>query len=291
MNEKRFNLKIKINRARYNLLFLTIMSIINIFLIITESTMRMPYSSAISRYAVEIGIAASKESGGNMQIFGLIVGCAILFLFSVCYILSKNKPKYFIISLSLLIADTAALLVIALSAGAIADLYVILDIFIHILSIVYTVNAIKAVSELMRMPAEDTEITKETTNNSDIDHSMQEDDFTNEEAESLIDANNVVEDDTDYSKPIGEYDDQGAEHLVSAVYSGLEIFTVIEYASAKLIINGYVCDELDITYLNEFQLRAIVNDIDFRFEYIKTFKGETMYLYANDDLLDSLGRM
>ena len=289
MNEKRFNLKIKINRARYNLLFLTIMSVINIFLIITESTMRMPYSSAISRYAVEIGVAASKESGEGMQIFGLIVGCAVLFLLSLCYILSKNKPKYFVIALSLLVADTAALIIIALSTGAIADLYIILDIFIHILSIVYTVNAIKAVGELMHMPAEDIENAEKSAEMTDDDNSIENDENSDEIDASEYEDSDI--DDTDYSKPIGEYNDQGAEHLVSAVYSGLEIFSVIEDASAKLIINGYVCDELDITYLNEFQLRAIVNDIDFRFEYIKTFKGETMYLYANDDLLDSLGRM
>ena len=289
MNEKRFNLKIRINRARYNLLFLTIMSVINIFLIITESTMRMPYSSAISRYAVEIGVAASKESGEGMQIFGLIVGCAVLFLLSVCYILSKNKPKYFVIALSLLVADTAALIIIALSTGAIADLYIILDIFIHILSIVYTVNAIKAVGELMHMPAEDIENADKSAEMTDDDNSIENDENSDEIDASEYEDSDI--DDTDYSKPIGEYNDQGAEHLVSAVYSGLEIFSVIEGASAKLIINGYVCDELDITYLNEFQLRAIVNDIDFRFEYIKTFKGETMYLYANDDLLDSLGRM
>jgi hypothetical protein len=55
------------------------------------------------------------------------------------------------------------------------------------------------------------------------------------------------------------------------------------------VINGFVCDELDVSYLNEFQLRAFVNDIDFTFDFKETESGKVMYLYADNELLDSLG--
>ena len=281
MNDPTLDLRIKINRARVNLMFMIILSIANIFFICNGSQTRLPYASAISRLSVELAFQASSETGGYaLQILGLIAGCLILLAFTICYFLSKTKSKFFVIALSLLIADTFALIVFSLGTGSIAEVYVILDIFIHFLSILYTVKGIKASEEMNYIrnnPQENDE-----SHNNEPDPEISEDD-QNVEFEEQIEVNE------DLSQPIGKYVDNGTAHLVSGIYKGLEVFAIIEDSSAKLIINGYVCDEFEISFYDEFQLRAIVNDVDFSFEYKKSSSGTVMYLYADDNLLDSIG--
>ena len=281
MNDVQFDLRIKINRARINFMFMIIMSIMNVFLISTGSATRLPYASAISRLAIEFAAQASTVSGSDaVRILGLIAGCSILLLLTICYFMSKSKPRFFVIALALIVADTFALIVFALATGAISDIYVILDIFIHLLSILYTYRAIQASVEMMKLknqPQKAVEPTAEKeAEHEDFQYDYADDDYN--EASDVID------------EPIGKYSGDGTPPLVSGNYNGLNAFAVIREGKAELVINDYVCDELDVTYYDEFTLRAFVNDIDFTFEYKRSLSGEAMYLYADDTLLDSLGK-
>ncbi len=277
-NNEKLDLKIKINRGRYNLIFLVITSVINIFTISSGSNLVLPYSSAISNYAVAFG------TGGNttLRLLGLVLACAVLLLIMICYLLSKTKPMYLVIAFSIVIADTLALLVISFSTQNIGNLFNVLDLLIHVLIVIYLLNAIKAYNRLQSLGEELMTVSEtpyhEEAINEEISDSVQE------EEEEETDANE------ENGKPIREYEDDGTAPLVSGKFSGLEIFAIIRNGKAELVINGYVCDELEIVYMNEFQLRAIVNDIDIIFDYKRTYNGDAMYLYADDELLDSLGR-
>lgn len=281
-------LKISVNRGRYNLIFLVLTSVINIFTISSGSSLVLPYSSSISNYAVVFGCTGDK----GLHIVGLMIACAVLMLFLICYLLSKTKPQYLIIAFTLVIADTLALLAISLYENSISNLFTILDVFIHILITVYLLKAIKAYSALMKngenlsSDTEEDDKTEQDSNESNTDTS------NNEDQNEVEDEDEVYQeiDEDEYNKPIREYTVSDTEPLVSGSYNGLHIFATIENGIAHLVINGMVCDELDVTYTSEFQLRAIVNSIDIIFDYRRSYDGETMFLYADDELLDSLGK-
>jgi hypothetical protein len=281
INEKT-KLKITVNRGRYNLIFLVLTSVINIFTISSGSSLVLPYSSSISNYAVVFGCTGDK----GLHIVGLMIACAVLMLFLICYLLSKTKPQYLIIAFTLVIADTLALLAISLYENSISNLFTILDVFIHILITVYLLKAIKAYAALLK-------------NGADLSSDTEEDDKTEQDSnKSYTDASNDEDEDDvyqeideeEFNKPIREYTVSDTDPLVSGTYNGLRIFATIENGIAQLVINGMVCDELDVTYTSEFQLRAIVNNIDIIFDYRRSYDGETMFLYADNELLDSLGR-
>ncbi len=288
-NNQRNDLKIRINRGRYNLLFVVLMSVINIFLISSSSQMLLPYSSSISNYSVALGISESLKSGNDsLRILGLVVACGVLMVIMVCYILSKSKPFYLVISLSIFVADTIVLATLEGASGSLASPYVILDLVIHLLAIFYIFSGIKAAKELRALPDEDdnnqSEIATSTAQPFDEADDYEEDIVTDD----VIDEEEEEEEE-DLTQPIGKYVDDGTEPLVQGVYDNLNVFAIIRDDKAELVINGFVCDELDVSYESEFQLRAFVNDIDFTFDYKETERGKVMYLYADDELIDSLG--
>ncbi len=282
-NDQRTDLKIRINQGRYNLLFIVIMSVINIFLITSNSQMLLPYSSSISNYSVALGISESLKSGSDsFRILGLIVACAILMALMVCYVLSKSKPLYLVISLSIVVADTIVLAVLEGVNGTITSPYVILDLIIHALAVFYIFTGIKAAKKLRALPAEEEKPQVEPV------APVEEPSEQNEGNEEVFTEENADEDE-DLTQPIGKYVDDGTQPLVQGTFDGLNVFAVIRDDKAELVINGFVCDELDVSCEYEFQLRAFVNDIDFTFDYKETENGKVMYLYADDELLDSLG--
>lgn len=276
---QKIDLKIKINRGRYNLIFMVITSVINIFTISSGSSLTLPYSSSISNYAVAFG------TGGNdiLRIMGLVISCAVLLLILICYLLSKTKPMYLVISTAVIIADTLALLIISISSNTFNNLFVVLDFLIHILVIVYLVIAVKSYSTLLALGSDDdADKEQDIIRNTNSDTEIIDNDLI-DEAEGDISEENE-------DKPIREYEDDSTPPLVCGSINGLNISAVIRGTTAELVINGYVCDELDITYESEYQLRAIVNNIDITFDYKRTYNGDAMYLYADNELLDSLGR-
>lgn len=276
---QKIDLKIKINRGRYNLIFMVITSVINIFTISSGSSLTLPYSSSISNYAVAFA------TGGNdiLRIMGLVISCAVLLLILICYLLSKTKPMYLVISTAVIIADTLALLIISISSNTFNNLFVVLDFLIHILVIVYLVIAVKSYSTLLALGSDDdADKEQDIIRNTNSDTEIIDNDLI-DEAEGDISEENE-------DKPIREYEDDSTPPLVCGSINGLNISAVIRGTTAELVINGYVCDELDITYESEYQLRAIVNNIDITFDYKRTYNGDAMYLYADNELLDSLGR-
>lgn len=279
--------KVKIARARYNIMFMAVLSIINILLISSEKTLTMPFSSSIATCATVIGINASKENAdGSYRLIGFAIASFVILALLLCHLFSKAKPFWLFIAFSLVAADTAVLLTFSFVAEAFQVL-TILDLALHLLTLFYIFSAVKAHSALskMRFSNESKTTTPVETNN--IENVIDEPAFSNEIGD---DYEEEEEEEEDLTKPIGKYEGDYSLSVLSGVYEKLKIHAIIEEDTAILVVNGYICDSLYVKYTDEFVLRAIINGIDISFDFKRTHSGEVMYLYANDELIDSLGR-
>ncbi len=263
-------LSIKISRARYNLMFLLLLSLINAYFVLKSGIPFVPYSCSISTYALMFGVQASAEIGiDTPQTFGIIIAIVILAIYLLCYFKSKTNGFFMFLAFALTVADIIALIAITLLTNNYTALN-IADIIIHVFTIFFVYNGVKAHTELIR--------TKRSSNETKND--------TNQEIETFDETENTQND-----EPIGEYIDDGTPALVSGEHNNLKIFTVIRHGVAELVINGMVCDRLDVVHISDFELWAIVNGIDISFQYKRSYECETMFLYADDLLIDSLNRI
>ncbi len=282
--------KIKIARARYNIMFMAVLSVINILLISAGKTLTMPFSSSIATYATVIGINISKEnSAESYRIIGFTISAFIILIFLLCHLFSKTKPFWFFIAFSLIAADTAVLITFSIVAGSL-QLLTILDLALHVLTLFYIFNAIKAHSVLSKMsPLSENELQNSTVNLGDR-NMPEEASHDTESNEENAPPEEEEEEEEDLTKPIGKYEGDYSKTVLAGEYARLKIHAIIEQNNALLVINGYICDSLEVEYLDEYVLRAIINGIDISFDFKRTHSGEVMYLYADDELLDSLGR-
>ncbi|MBQ9847949.1 MAG: hypothetical protein IJO64_02705 [Clostridia bacterium] len=266
------SLELKINRARYNLMFMLILSLVNIYFVISSGKIFVPFSSSISVYATLFGATLKNETSASMPfVLGIVIAGIALGAFLICYFKSKTSPFFMFLAFTLLAADFIVLLFISFVNGSFTQWFNILDIILHALVLFYLFGGIKAHSKMARLKSKQAE-----------DAAFQEEE---EEEETSEDDNCKPE-----KEDIYKYCDDGTEPLVTGQAAGLSVFAVIRDNVAELVINDYVCDELDVSDYDEFTLRAIVNDTDFMFEYKKTPNGDMMFLYADDELLDSFGR-
>ncbi len=262
LNSKILDLKIKINRARYNIIFIILLSIINLVTVYLNGAAIIPFSCSMATISMLFGYMLSTEQGNEaFLIICLSLAILILLALFVCYIKSKKNGFLLVSALSIIIVDTIVLIIITFSPlGAILQFNPIVDIIMHLVSIIYVAIGVKAFKTLNTAPFCEPQ-----------EHEEEE-----EEEEGATD------------EPIRKYEDNGAEPIVIGEYEDYNVFTVIKDGIAELVINGFVCDALECAYTSEFELRAIVNDIDFIFQYRRDYERETAFLYADDVLLDSV---
>lgn len=264
LKEEILDLKIKVNRARFNLMFMIVLSIINIITILSGGNFQMPFSCSIASYSVALGKESYAQDGNIAPIIiGLLLSFIVLLALTICYFRSKTNIVFLVAPIGIIIVDTFALLVISIFTGSVSSGTFFLDFVFHILSIYYLVKGIKAFKQI----GDFREFPIEANTDSDSEDSVNEE--------------------NSYDESLDIYEDDGSEPLLSGTYSGLSIFTVNSEGTAELVVNNYVCDRLDVTYLFEYELSAYVNEIHLIFQYNKNESSESMFLYANDELLDS----
>ena len=266
------DLKITINRARFNLLFFIVLTVINIMFVITKGDPVIPFSCSIATYATVFGAVNS------ILWLGLTISAFILITFAVCYFKSKNNVLFLVAPIGVILVDTLALIIISVITNSIASGNFIFDFLFHLISIYYLIKAIKAFNTLgdFKSVSDDTVIKSQDNSENDL----------------YDDASyNETDDDNDLSAPIGKYEDDGIEPLLKGKYENLRVFSVIRNGTAELVVNDYVCDSLEVTYLSEFELKAIVNDVSFSFQYSQDSNSEAMFLYADETLIDSINRL
>jgi len=259
INKQLFDLKIAISKARYNLMFIILLTVINILCIIFKGEALIPFSCSIATFGVAFGIENS------LLPLGLTISVLILLPLLVCYFLSNKNVLFIVAPVGILVVDTLALIVISVISGAIASANFFIDLIFHVISIFYLIKAIKAHKLLGDF---------EKVSGGTI--------------ASIDEVNNIDNTEEELSEPLGKYEDDGTIPLLKGEHEGLHIFVVIRNSTAELVINNYICDSLEVKYLDEFELKAIVNSISFTFQYTKDTQNETMFLYADEILLDSV---
>ncbi len=276
IKEQIIKYKINILRARFNLMFMVILSVVNVMSVYFSNNAIMPFSSAISTYSTYFGVLISNEQGssGIFLYVGLLMAAIVLGALLLCYFKSKVNPLFFLIALVIIVIDTVVLLAVFV-VNAFASTLLFVDLIVHIMTIFYLRSALNSHKQLGVI---DKLSYESIISNVDTD--------TSEEIDLTESQNNYESITTDL--PICKYVDEGDEPLVSGEYEDLDVFVVVRSRNAELVINGYVCDALDITHTNEYELCAIVNNIEFNFQYKRNYGGETMYLYAENELIDSL---
>lgn len=244
------NLKMDITRARYNLLFFILLSLLNIYFLVSNDIAYIPYSSFISLFAIGMGNTA------GVPFIGYFISAIVFIILFVCFCFSKKSPFFLYVAFSVVSADTLLLTVVMIIDNTIGNLS-IFNILLHLLNLLYIFVAIKAFKKL--------------ENQTDSQGKAESEE--NDESEDII---------------VTEYVDDGTEPLLKGSINGLSVFVVIRHAKAELVANGYTCDALDITHNSEFELCAEVNGIELYFQYRRAFDGTSAFLYANETLLDSL---
>lgn len=272
MNEIK-TLILKINRARYNLMFMIILTVLNLFFVFSNGNIIVPFSSSISVYATFFGLTLKNDTSSIVPlVIGIIVAGVAIGALLLCYFKSKDNPFFMFLSFILIAADLIVLLTICIFNYGITEWFNILDILLHILLLFYCFGGIRAHTALAKL---------KKANGADI--ALQDEEKDDEPQDTEHDT-------APEGGEIYKYEDDGTEPLVTGKSGGLSVFAVIRGNRAELVINGYVCDSLEITKYDSFSLRAIVNGIDFLFEYETEVNGDAMYLYADEELIDSFGR-
>ncbi len=155
MNE-RMKLHITIARARYNIMFMFALSLLNILTIVSSNKMLMPFSSSIATYSTIFGIRTTNITGNVIFKFvGLIIAVIALALLVLCYFKSKTNDFFLIVAFGILIADTIGLIGFSAYAGYLYSFYTALDLVLHVLTIVYIVRALNAFKALSKLPKEE----------------------------------------------------------------------------------------------------------------------------------------
>ncbi len=250
---KKGDIKIKILRARTTLLFLSLVSIINAVLILTEKSEILPFSFATVTYTLYSGYAAVVEGETAFFIPAVVIAGCVLFTGVLSYFLSKKNAKWLFAAFVLSAFDTVGLIFFMFMYGF--GYLLIFDLIIHAMVLFYLATGVKATKEMAGLPA-DTQQTEEKPAE------------TREAKKEL-------------SEPIRDYGGEG-ERLLYGSCNGLNIkvIAVEDTGTILLVINNAVCDETE--YNESASLNSIVNGIDILFEQEDGFA----YLYADDELLD-----
>ncbi len=252
MNEK-IKLSVKFNRARFNLLFMIILSAINFYFLLSSERFYLPFSSSLSSYSVVLGIRASNDLGNStLKTIGILFACIVLLIYIFCYLKSKSNAFFLFMSFTIFIADTVALIIITFIIKSFSILS-FLDIALHIMTIFFLYSGIKAERLLSKL------ISNSASKDSDDMEST-----TNDESDAP---------------------DEGI--LLSGNYNNniVEIFSYNGQTTMR--INGDVCKALKTADLERFQLYAIVDEVEYIFDYKRNDDDSSMCLMADGILIDS----
>lgn len=141
-------LRQKFMTARTNLLMMTILTAVNIVMLMLGSESMMLFSASIPYYAVAFPVAWGIQ---ELFVVGLIVAIIIIALYFLCWLLSKKHPGWLIVAMVLFVLDTLALAGLYLSVGEVSG---ILDVLFHIWVLFYLFQGIISASKLKKMPTD-----------------------------------------------------------------------------------------------------------------------------------------
>ena len=248
--DSELKLNIKLNRARFNLMLMILLSAINFYFLLSSENFYLPFSSSISSYSIVLGVRASSDLGiETFKVIGIILACLTLLIYIFCYLKSKSNGFYLFMSFTLFVADTLALIVITIAFKTFGALSII-DIIVHIMTLFFLWSGVQAQGKLTRL--------KKANGNE-------------EEA----------------TEDFAEADDGNVETLLSGNFNNNRVLVFKKGEVVELSVNDNVCGSLEAANSNDYELKATVDEVEFTFQYKGDNDVVTMLLYADDVLLDS----
>ena len=252
MDEK-IKLSVNFNRARFNLLFMIILSAINFYFLLSNEQFYLPFSSSFSSYSVVLGVRASNDLGDEVfKTIGIIFACIVLLVYIYCYLKSKSNAFFLFMSFTVFVADTVALIFLTIIIQSFSIL-AFLDILLHFMTIYFLYSGVKAERSLSKL------------------------------------IKDAIEDNEYDTEPIDYNDTETFSNgiLLYGNYNNIIVEIKKNDDVTTMYINGDAHKTLKTADLSEFSLYAIVDEVTFIFHYKSNQDGLQMSLYADDILLDS----
>jgi hypothetical protein len=120
--------------ALHTVLIMMIFTVVNVVILLTESTSYFVCSLSTPYYLCLFGQLFDAEAGGSTYLTtALVIGGIILAAFLVCWLLAKKRPGALYAALVLFALDTVALIWLCVEFDAFADN--IIDLVVHAFAI------------------------------------------------------------------------------------------------------------------------------------------------------------
>ena len=266
--EQRDRASLAYKKARSNLLGMTILTAINIVLMMAEVNYYFSFSAIIPVSAFYL-----EESTGEtgLAAIGFIIAAVCIGLYFLCFIMSKKNSGWLIAALVLFSLDTLFLL--PALAGEI-DSSLVFCLAFHAWVLYYLITGVVAGARLKQLPLvyepEMVEAGIEYgTGTAELPPSSVQDDLPIRAAENTVKRPKV---------------------LIHTQYEGMDILVRRTYGLTELIIDGYVYAERKGVMETPYILRATVKGVAFKTEF-ETAGIPAQTLYAGNTLLGKKNRL
>ncbi len=156
------------NMGRYMILGTAIITAVNLVFLLLNSEFYITYSAATGFYAAWLGKLMDNQylsvlgPNGVYTCTGLVIAALVLGALLVLWWLARQNTKWMKVSMGLLIADTAVLVLFSLGVLQEGILGVLWDLVIHIAVIVEIGKGISARQMLQQLPQEEPRQTEES---------------------------------------------------------------------------------------------------------------------------------
>lgn len=273
-NAKQLTRESHVNRyksARTDLLIIIIFTVLNIALFLFKSDTIMLFSASVPYIAVVIGFLFSGGAIDDIYIefgteTGITVAFVILALYFACWLKSKKNHKWLTVAALLFITDTIVTLIIYHGK----HFENIIDIIVHFIAAYFLCFGAESGRILQKMSAEPIKA-----------------DGSAEYADGTITENTQ----TNHSVPLRYADDDrvNSKHLCTAEYMGLNIVYRRVKNINELVVNGYVYDEIKMTFEKNHKLYCTVNG--FKIEVGYTSVPSRSYIKVNGETIKTKVRI
>lgn len=129
------------NSARINLLVMIALTVINIIMLMTDSSYSFPFSATAPIVSASVGYTYAFMTGLNTAIYiGIAIAAVIVILYLLCFIFSKKSRAWMIVALVFFSIDTAIIILWSIAGFVVSD---IIDIAFHAWVMYYLIIGVK----------------------------------------------------------------------------------------------------------------------------------------------------
>lgn len=135
--------------ARKNLLLMAMISLVNLVLVASNSSMYLLFSAFFPQFSYSIGSGVAQGLNNNMYlVVGLVVACTSILCYLVCWYFSDKKRWFMLVALILFSFDSLLFLFFALSEF---DTSYLIDIAFQVWIMYYLIIGTAAWSRLKKL--------------------------------------------------------------------------------------------------------------------------------------------